>query len=176
MSSVGSEHLSRPTSKRSGELFGRGALVDDPELVEVLKGSAWYPGRTIRTDEVEAAWAERGITASEVVRDFVAEFNGVEFRYARHPLAGGTDLCVLDAIKATRSVHREWLAAYEVRAQEPLWPIGIAASGHVVLMMSPTGRVIGGYDDFLAVYGENGRQALRNIAHRREPVHLPGAR
>jgi hypothetical protein len=149
--------------------------IGDDELAGLLGESGWSPSRRIDVADAVTGWVQRGYTASAAAREFVAEFDGITFTYPRHPLDGGTHTCVLDAVAATRSVAPARVREYQERTGEPLCPVGRAASGHVVLLVAASGRVYGGYDDFLARYGDNGRQALRNIYHRIDPVRLTRA-
>lgn len=147
--------------------------IRDSELAEILAGSVWYPSRHVDTAAVESFWEQSGVEASEAARKFAAEFDGVVFDYPRHPVDGGVHYCALDAVRATRSIHPETRRSYEGRVLESLCPIGISASGHLILLMGTSGRVFGGYDAFLALYGESGRQAISNTFHRVRPARLP---
>lgn len=96
---------------------------------------------------------------------FVSEFDGTSFRYVRGaPGDRYEEECVLDVVAAIRGTYSSRVREYERRVGEDLWPVGFTGSGHVVLMMSASGKVYGGYDDYLALYGEGGRIAIRNIA------------
>jgi hypothetical protein len=66
----------------------------------------------------------------------------------------------MDALRATRSIASSVVRNYERRVSETLCPIGIAASGHLILLIAPSGRTYGGYDNFLARYGDGGFDAL----------------
>jgi hypothetical protein len=61
---------------------------------------------------------------------------------------------------------------YEGRSHRQLTPVGVAGSNHLLLMISSLGEVLGGYDDFLAVYGNDGERALWNIYHRVQPARV----
>ena len=51
-----------------------------------------------------------------------------------------------------------------LNCEMPLCPAGLAASLHIMLMIAPSGKVFSGYDSFLALYGENGREAMEYIS------------
>ncbi|MGC4897534.1 SUKH-3 domain-containing protein [Micromonospora sp. DT31] len=142
-------------------------------LTEFLAGLGWMPARRVGTELATAAWTYGGFGFSDSALAFVAQFDGLSFEYPRHSLVGGTDECVLDAVRAAGAINASRLHEYEHRAQQQLTPVGLAGSNHVVLMLSISGEMLGGYDDFLAIYGESGKQALWNIYHRVKPIRLP---
>ena len=155
----------RRRSARSdiGQMTG---MVSDEQLADILAPAGWHPSRRVNIDEARGLWLQRGHTASEAAVNFASEFDGITFKYPRHKPADGEYQCSIDAILAARSIHPSVVRSYEERVHEPLCPVGLAASGHVVLMISPSGKIFGGYDAFLALYGETGREAIWNIFHR----------
>ena len=142
-------------------------------LTEFLAGLGWTPARRVGTELATAAWTYRGFSYSDSALDFVAQFNGLSFEYPRHSLVGGTDKCVLDAVRAAGAISASRVQEYEHRAQQELTPVGLSGSNHVLLMISVSGEMLGGYDDFLAIYGDDGKRALWNIYHRVKPIRLP---
>jgi len=154
-------------------------VADGPDsraaLVEFLATLGVGVDRRVELKRILSVWAEDGHVASDAAVRFVGLFDGITFEYPRHPLTGGTYECVLDAVRATRATYSTRVREYERRTGQSLAPVGLAESNHVTLMIAPDGGVLGGYDDFLALYGENGEVALWNIYHRVLPVRLPMA-
>jgi len=132
------------------------------EFVDAISAVGWSTDRRVDTGGAVTAWEERGHVSSDAALLFAANFDGIEFDYPRAHLPGTrpTDSCVLDAAKATRSISDVVVRSYESRVSETLCPVGIAGSGHLVLLVAPSGRTYGGYDNFLARYGESGFEAL----------------
>ncbi|MEV7006699.1 SUKH-3 domain-containing protein [Streptosporangium sp. NPDC051022] len=148
-------------------------MVSDEQFATVSGSAGWFPSRGADTRAAADIWAQVGHTSSRAAEEFVAEFDGLSIAYPRHPSVGGEDRCVLDAVLATRSIHPATVRSYERRVSETLCPVGTAASSHLTLMVTPSGRVYGGYDAFLALYGESGRDAIWNICHRIRGVPVP---
>lgn len=143
-------------------------------LVEILEDSGWFNGRHISVEAAILAWRAGGHTPTVAAIDFVAEFDGISFAYPRSVSVGGMDNCSLDAIAATRAIFSSVVREYEVRVSETLCPVGRAASAHITLLVGNSGRVYGGYDRFLAVYGEDGHDAIIAIYDRTRPLKVEG--
>jgi hypothetical protein len=138
------------------------------ECAAALAAAGWSLERRVDTSAAMAAWTGLGCLSSDAALGFVANFDGLVVEYAQTVPAGTgrTDTCVLSAVEATRSVFEPVVRGYEERVGESLCPVGLAASGHLVLVMAPSGRVYGGYDKFLSRYGENGFEAVCRIVNR----------
>ncbi|WP_433391397.1 SUKH-3 domain-containing protein [Micromonospora sp. KLBMP9576] len=152
-----------------------GGKASDASLVGLLTGLGWSPDRQVDLEPVISVWTARGHAPSAAAVDFVNQFDGMTFEYPRHVAVGGSHECVLDAVRATGAANPSRVHDYERRVGQRLAPVGLAASNHVVLMVAPSGQVFGGYDDFLALYGEDGKAAIWRIFHQVSPVRLPMA-
>jgi SUKH-3 immunity protein len=147
--------------------------MSEESLTEFLAGLGWTPAWHAGTEFAKAAWASRGFGYSDSALNFVTQFDGLSFEYPRHPLVGGTDECVLDAVRAAGAISLGRVQEYEDRIQKQLTPVGLAGSNHVLLMIAVSGEMLGGYDDFLAIYGDSGKRALWNIGHRVKAIRVP---
>ena len=68
-----------------------------------------------------------------------------------------------DPCRALRHTAKERVDAYIARFGEDMVPVGEAFGGHLVLMVSEKGAILGGYDDYLAELGgtiEDGVNAI----------------
>lgn len=148
-------------------------VADDDKFLAALNGAGWNPGRNTSTEEAEAAWMERGYAPSVSGVAFVSEFDGLTLMYPKHPSIGGKKELKLDAVTATRSLHPDLARGYEGRVKEALVPVGMAASHHLTLLISESGKLYGGYDSFLALYGDTGMAGIRNIYQRIRGVKVP---
>jgi hypothetical protein len=132
------------------------------EFEAAITTAGWSGDRRTSTEAAIEIWNERGHLPSDAALELVSNFNGIEFQYSRAHLPGTrpTDQCVMDVVMATRSIAAPVVRNYESRILEPLCPVGMAASGHLILLIAPSGRTYGGYDTFLARYGSGGFEAL----------------
>jgi hypothetical protein len=142
------------------------------KLSEILGETTRWTASEAEIEHIKEVWTDLGIHYSPTALRFVEEFNGILFRYPRHPLDPGTHVCELNAERASRMVNGEKLRAYEERTGETLTPVGLAASSHLVLLAAEGGRTYGVYDAFLARYGESPQEALAHIVDRVPPVRL----
>jgi len=147
--------------------------ADHFDLVKLLAHSGWHPDRRVNVQDVLSIWRQRGYRASDAAIAFAQEFNGIELVYPRYFVEDGVDRCSLDAVTATRGINRSLVKEYEERVHEALCPIGRAASGHLTLVMGPSGKVYAGYDKYLALFGDNSRAALNNLIKRVQPTRIP---
>ncbi|MEV8635113.1 SUKH-3 domain-containing protein [Streptosporangium sp. NPDC051023] len=113
--------------------------------------------------------------ASQTAENFASEFDGLSIGYPKHVSAGRQDRCLLDAALATRSIHPATVHSYEWRVSETLCPVGTAASSHLTLMITPSGRLYGGYDAWPTVlssgYGAwTGATSPKQVAPTRSAV------
>ncbi|MGN9805040.1 SUKH-3 domain-containing protein [Micromonospora sp. L32] len=143
------------------------------DLSELLTRSGWHPGRRVDVEDVLSVWRQGGYRASSAAVEFVQEFNGLELAYPRYFPEDGVDGLSLDAVSGTRGISQSLVREYEERVHEELCPVGRAASGHMTLVIGPSGKVYAGYDKYLAVFGENWREALSNIINRVQPPRIP---
>lgn len=148
-------------------------VTGDDEFSAALNGAGWIPGRQISTEDVETAWVQQGHIPFPSGVAFVAEFDCLTLMYPRHPSVGGEQELILNAVRATKSIHPDVVRAYEERIYDALVPVGIAASRHLTLLISASGKLYGGYDSFLAVYGDTGISGIQNIYRRIKGVPVP---
>lgn len=141
-------------------------------LSDILGASGWFEGRRVSVDSALSAWRGDGHVPTSSATDFVAEFDGLAFEYPRNVSLGGMDSCSLDAVAATAAIFPSVVREYEDRVGETLCPVGRTASAHVTLMVGRSGRIYGGYDRFLAVYGDDARHAVVSIFDRAKHVQV----
>lgn len=141
------------------------------EQLEMLLGaSGWFPGRKVDVAATVEAWKEIGCPPSRAALEFVSEFDGLSLQYPRRVAAQGFHDLLLNTTAAVHGVHRDRVREYEQRMGLSLCPVGIAASNHWFLLMSPSGAVFGEMDQFLSLCGESGREAIWNICQHLAPI------
>ncbi|WP_308613263.1 SUKH-3 domain-containing protein [Massilia mucilaginosa] len=61
----------------------------------------------------------------------------------------------------------------KARVHEKLIVIGMAYNRYMTLMLSESGRMLGGYDDFLCLIGTDVQDGMSNLFDRRQMPELP---
>ena len=97
--------------------------------------------------------------------EFLREFGGLTVVYPHVRATGSEDNFVVSAKVAVLGRYAyQWVTDYNRRAGSKfLTPVGEAARGYLILMMDQSGRVLGGYDPFLAVIGGSGDEAIETL-------------
>ncbi|WP_110944607.1 SUKH-3 domain-containing protein [Streptomyces niger] len=121
-----------------------------PEVADVLRSSGWTPQRTVDTAQWTNAFEERGIQAHQAVRNFLAEFGGLNvdisgpgINCAREPFELEPLLCLGEEDRFS-----EW--GEELGLQ--LFPLGELDQGRFFLGMDENG-VIYLVADWVARFG-----------------------
>ncbi|MEU8122523.1 SUKH-3 domain-containing protein [Spirillospora sp. NPDC049024] len=144
--------------------------ISEEQLNALLGASGWFPERKVDVAPAVEAWTRAGCAASEAALDFVSSFDGLSVRYPRRIATQGFHDLILNAAAATYAVHGDRVREYEQRTGFSLCPVGIAASNHWFLLMSPSGAVFGGIDQFLSLCGGDGREAIWNVCRHLAPI------
>jgi hypothetical protein len=108
------------------------------------------------------------------VLDLLGEFGGLKVTYPHAKVPDSDDYFVIDAELAVRETAKAWIDEYQRRVgATTLTPIGQAARGYLVLVMSDTGAIYAGYDDILLIVGESADRAIENLC---SGANMPEAR
>lgn len=142
-------------------------------LVTILRLSGWFPGRSVDITRAVAALRREGFQLNEQAETFLRALNGLHLWFA-DPRSGNTkqDLHI-DAEQAAESVYAERVEEYARRLGEPLCVVGEAFQRHMTVAMSPSGKVVLGYDELLLLAGDNPEGALENIVLGRAMPEIP---
>lgn len=134
----------------------------DDNLKEILLKSGWREGRKILTFDYQCYARMNGYFWNKVIRDFLREFGDLEIPFEMH---GGQDFLHFDAFKAIRKIDkRVVLEDYSKAANtKNLCVIGQVYTNYLTLIMSETGEVFGGYDEYFCLLGKTGIEAIENI-------------
>jgi len=142
-------------------------------ISDALKKSGWHPQRKVNADEIVSVLSEEGYSLNELEVDFFENFAFLEIEHPAFRVEGQFDRMHLNPIEACANIYRERVETYENRTGESLVVIGEIYSGHLTLMLSHSGKVYGGYDNFLTLLGESFEAALENIFNKRESNEIP---
>ncbi|WP_185444862.1 SUKH-3 domain-containing protein [Kribbella qitaiheensis] len=127
----------------------------------LLSLASWAAGRRVPTDRYESVLVEDGYRWFDLLETFLSEFGGLVLGERFGPFG---DILTIDPELATSGIYRERVEEYEEFLAVELVPVGVAARGHLCVMMSPAGSFYGGFDDFLCYLGDNAFEMIRRIA------------
>ena len=132
-----------------------------------LAAAGWIEGRVVDVSSYKAMCASEGYSMLEKALQFVESFGGLEGKHKAYRSA--TDMTFnFDPCKALRNTSKARIDAYAERFGEDMAPVGEAFGGHLVLMVSEKGAILGGYDDYLAELGETIEDGVNAIFDPRE--------
>ena len=110
---------------------------------------------------LERALEEDGYSVFPVVSEFLAEFGNLSIRYLYKP--NSEDRLHFDAAAAAAVIFHERVSQYMELLGTPLCVIGEYYTDHYTLLMDPTGKVYGAFDEVMNLLGGSGREAIENI-------------
>ncbi|WP_084708867.1 SUKH-3 domain-containing protein [Hymenobacter norwichensis] len=138
----------------------------------VLTTAGWHPGRRVITLGYRLALAVEGYPWFAAVEQFLQAFGGLQVSCTE---AGSNDTFHFHARKAAGDVDSSWvLQNYAQRLGNPtLCVIGQAYANYLLLFMDDTGKVYGGYDDYLCILASSGEAAIEAICQRQPVQEIP---
>lgn len=132
---------------------------------ELLRTAGWFPGRVVDIASCSEAWNGRGIAVNHVAVNFCREFSGLKLEHPPRINIRGrehTDFTALDPVAAVDGISDRVLEEYSRIAGEPLCPVGTNRS-HMTVLIGPSGRVLGGVDNYLFEIGAGPVDAINKI-------------
>lgn len=127
----------------------------------ILQQAGWHSGRQIDVSAMVDALAAEGYTITPVVVDFLTEFGGLKVVFPNPRAPQLEDQFHLQPDRAARGVTRERVETYEERVGEPLVTIG--ENYDMVLLLSASGKMYGGFDDLLYRLGNDPAEGLTSL-------------
>jgi hypothetical protein len=140
---------------------------------DFLRQMHWSEDRTIDTHSYLRRLSEDGYTSTPPIETFLESFGGLEGMMPAHVENAILERIHFDPVEAIGNVYRERVATYEERVGEPLVVVGEAYNSHLTLMLSATGRMYGGYDNFLCLLGNNAAEALVALFEHKGVKEIP---
>ena len=140
---------------------------------DFLKKMTWTDHRDVDPAPFLACLVADGYTLFPQAKRFFQRFGGLGGDMPAYRVAGVFDRIDFDPAQAICYTSRETVSDYEARVHEKLLVIGMAYNRHMTLMLSESGRMLGGYDDFLCLIGNDVQEGMSNLFDRREMPELP---
>lgn len=110
----------------------------------ILKKAGWYEEREVEIEEEVRLLEERGFEVSEKVKEYLREFNGLHMEVERG-IAGESEYVEKHYIDVEEAMgdaaDRYMVVLYEKKVKENLVFVGRMDNGHLILMISKTGKV-----------------------------------
>ena len=149
------------------------------KVYNALVNAGWVSCRKLDIRNFEQALLEDAYEVWPLLKDFLSEFGGLVL--VQPSLVEPTVEEQKKYPKLSREMKLHFVPAdadsvkdsYEARAGERLTPFGAAYNDHLTLMMTPTGKIYGGYDNFLCFMGNSYVEMLENIYHRIKTPEIP---
>ena len=130
---------------------------------ECLSRSGWHPNRTLDTTTFVGSLIAAGFVVHEAAADFLKEFGGLCIKYPHAKVADLEDEMHFDALIVSAHITPAAVNAYAKVLGRKLTPIGEADRGYLTLMMDDEGKVYASYDDFFALVGSSGADAIEGL-------------
>lgn len=138
---------------------------------ELLRSSGWQQGRNISTESYERSLFSNGYILSPTVKQFLHEFGGLQVRFV-HPRLKQPSWFDFDPIVASRSLLKDDVEEYaRIIGETGLVPIG-QLDGNLIILMGPSGRLYGVFDDIVMQYGNDAYEALDCLCRERPSTRL----
>lgn len=152
-------------STEIGNKFSRDVLLK-------LEEAGWCHNRLVNIDKHITGLRSDSYDIFPSVRSFLEQFADlhVDCSFIDAKYGPFRSRLHFDAASATAAVYPQMVARYSGRLQVPLCIIG--EYDDITLVMTPEGKVYGGFEDDLAFYGETGEQAIINIINRENILPL----
>ena len=140
---------------------------------ECLNRSGWYPNRSLDVTTFVEALNAAGFVVHEAAADFLREYVGLYIKYPHAKVVDMEDEMHFDLSIVIRHITPATVNAYAKVLDTKICPIGEAARGYLMLMMDHTGKVYGSYDNFFALIGSSGADAIEALCSGRDLEVIP---
>lgn len=135
---------------------------------DLLRKMGWTEHRAVDPAPFLACLLADGYEPFPKIKPFLQRFGGLSGDMPAYRVAGAFDRIDFHPAHAISCTCREQVTAYEARVHEKLLPVGMAYNRYMTLLLSQTGRLFGGYDDFLCLIGNDVQEAMSNLFERRD--------
>ncbi|MFI8709564.1 SUKH-3 domain-containing protein [Bacillus sp. NPDC077411] len=142
------------------------------EIEFYLRQGGWMSNRETDISPFTTILEEEGYFVSEASQEFLKQFGGLVLNQPAFKILNELEKLHFDPILICEHVYRERVETYEERVEEPLVVIGEAYNEQLILMMSPSGKIYGGYDDYLTILGDNYDEAFEALYHPKDTPEI----
>lgn len=130
--------------------------------IKALTTMSWSEDRRVDPSSwLDFLEKEEGYAIFEAAENFLRRFGGLEGT-APESLSS-VEKVHFNPIKAAETIYRDRVIAYEERAKERLVIVGESNNSHLTLMISESGRLFAGYDDYLFLLGDDELEGLNKL-------------
>lgn len=143
------------------------------QTAECLNRSGWHPNRVSDATTFVESLNAAGFVVHEAAADFMKEYGGLYIQYPHAKVAGMKDEMHFDPAIVITHITPAAVNAYAKVLGTKLCPIGEAARGYLTLMMDERGQVYASYDDFFALVGRSGADAIEALCSGRDLEIIP---
>ncbi len=104
---------------------------------------------------------EEGYAIFEAAENFLRRFGGLEGTVPAS--LSSVEKVHFNPIKAAETIYRDRVITYEERVKERLVIVGESNNSHLTLMISESGRLFAGCDDYLFLLGDDELEGLNKL-------------
>lgn len=124
----------------------------------------WFDGRRVDTTISQKIITANGFLLNEYAINFINEFDGLSLSSQREKNSNYLDFISFDIKSVINHFFPDWANnLYKPILNESLCLVGMANGGYLALYISDTGKLYGGFDDFLELLGLDYYSGLNNL-------------
>jgi hypothetical protein len=138
------------------------------DIAVKMEKYGWHPQRKIDTTKIVGSLSDEGYQLNRFALETIEQFGNLEFEHPSLKVRDREKRMHFNPLRACDRIYREKVEEYELRIGESLVVVGEAYDGHLTLMVSDSGKVYGGYDNFLTLLGSSVEDALETIFYSKE--------
>ncbi|MBI3259085.1 MAG: SUKH-3 domain-containing protein [Ignavibacteriae bacterium] len=138
-----------------------------------LTEMGWTAARDINPTVYLDHLSREGYKIFPTAIDFFKSFGGLDGRMPAYRVEGEFDRVHFKPEEATEVIYQEKVGTYEERIGAPLVVIGAAYNDHLILLLSNNGKMLGCYDEYLCLLGDNVADGLIALFEGKESVEIP---
>jgi|GEM_PF-5843034 len=127
-----------------------------------LLPAGWYASRACDVKPFIQAYEEWGYTVLHEAVDFLAPFGWLEGWHRVHEVADLKHFS-FNACRAIEETPQAWVRLCEQKLGEGVLPVGKICSGHRILLMSKSGRLLAGDEEALYLLGADRIDGLNGL-------------
>ncbi|WP_414500038.1 MULTISPECIES: SUKH-3 domain-containing protein [unclassified Zymobacter] len=139
-------------------------FIVDNKVADVLMSSGWFFNRKINISHYVDALFDKGYFVNESAKEFLKSMGGLKIKHASYSNDDLTEEFFVDPLKPVSWLDPRWVSdCYNKIANEEICPIGVGFSEHMVIFISESGKMYGGYDDYFCLMGDTINKGLKNL-------------
>lgn len=133
------------------------------KLQTLLEQAGWTAKRKVDLSSLLPLLQNEGYAVSSPLQSFLESFDQLIWPIPAYALRNELDECKFNANEAIAQIDRHQVDLYEQVVKENLIPIGLVYRDHMVLLLSTTGKIYGGFDQLLVKFGNSIEESLEAI-------------